>query len=62
MDRVHVARWPEVEKYLRDELELVNSKLASASDERTMWRLQGDAQRLRKMLVLPDTLTVLREA
>lgn len=60
MDRVVVYRWAEVEQHLRNELASVNAQLAKA-DPPELYRLQGRAQQLHELLVLPDTLTVLRD-
>lgn len=60
MDKVVVYRWREVEAHLRTELASINVKLAKA-DPPELYRLQGRAQALNELLVLPDTLTVLKE-
>jgi hypothetical protein len=61
VDRVVVYRWDLIASYLRDQLEATSRKLARASGELAIGQLQGRAQLLEELLVLPDTLTVLKD-
>lgn len=57
---VHIVRWPDILKHLETELASVRARLDTAEGVE-VHRLQGEARSLRKLLVLPDTLSFLKE-
>ena len=57
---VHIIRWPDILAHLEAELASTLQRL-EAAEGIEMHRLQGEARRIRKMLVLPDTLSFLKE-
>jgi hypothetical protein len=58
---VHVVHWREIRAHIEGELAAVASRLEGTDDRDQMLRLQGEARGLRKLLVLPDTLSFLKE-
>jgi len=50
--------WPLLDRHLRDCVEQVRTELESATDTMTLWKKQGELERLRKLLNLPGTLTI----
>ena len=52
--------WPACRKYLELQLQQVRTQMDDAIGEE-MYRLQGEARRLRKMLNLPSAVTVTQE-
>ena len=52
--------WPRVREYLESELQLVRQKSDDAVGEE-IYRLQGEARRLKRCLNLPAAVTLLQE-
>lgn len=60
-ERIVVYHWAEVRGHLELELASVHKRMENAESDRALWELKGEAKCLRKLLVLPDTLTHLKE-
>lgn len=61
-EHVVVYRWPDVLGHLELELAGIHKRMENADSDRELWELKGEARCLRKLINLPDTLTVLRGA
>ena len=44
MDRVVVARWPEIERHLLEQLALTHTAMERAESDRELWELKGAAK------------------